>query len=466
MADRLTIEHYVGEAFVKCGQVILGSRIPPAQQARPARDKRASRWFLLELDELDGAAKDVELWRKDISSPMVLEVSFSLPPPLGSPGGLGLGSGATTRRSSSGYGSTPSTPPIQSPVHPSGPASGRSGGGGGSSSGGGGGGGGASSYQRPPMSQLGPSQGQQPPYFRSGSSGNSGLGGAPLAAASSPSGPPPRPPGRSGGGAAAAPAAASAAAGPASAFAAAAAAAAASQQQQQQQHRPDGAAGAAADSEDGGGGAGGAGGGAQGGGGCEGGGGAEAGAAGGGEGGGDGGGEDGGGGRGSGSGAGLGQDRTYSAPVTIPWQWFPEAPNCLCFVSPVRYTLNFAMVPLGYYGGGAGPWNSLGGPPAGAAPRAVSGRDISSLATIRRPSWSSRSGSLDPSLASLGAAGIAQARERDVAVGAFVCLMAEAAPLAVAADHPSALELPGRRALEELGQLGERIRAALAGRTG
>ncbi|KAG2451758.1 hypothetical protein HYH02_003537 [Chlamydomonas schloesseri] len=79
MADRLTIEHYVGEAFVKCGHIILGSRVlsaagTPAQQ-RPARDKRAGRWFLLELDEVDrDVGREVEAWRKDISNPLVVEV--------------------------------------------------------------------------------------------------------------------------------------------------------------------------------------------------------------------------------------------------------------------------------------------------------------------------------------------------------------------------------------------------------
>ncbi|KAG2484087.1 hypothetical protein HYH03_017106 [Edaphochlamys debaryana] len=84
MADRLTIEHYIGEAFVKCGQVILGGRVltPSAQQqARPARDRRASRWFLLELDDLEGVGREVELWRKDISSPLVVEILMGPAPP-------------------------------------------------------------------------------------------------------------------------------------------------------------------------------------------------------------------------------------------------------------------------------------------------------------------------------------------------------------------------------------------------
>ncbi|GIL93089.1 hypothetical protein Vretifemale_20515 [Volvox reticuliferus] len=81
MADRLTIEHYIGEAFVKCGQVILGSRILPTgsvqQQPRSARDKRAGRWFLLELEEADGVGKEVELWRKDLSSPLIIEIQMA-----------------------------------------------------------------------------------------------------------------------------------------------------------------------------------------------------------------------------------------------------------------------------------------------------------------------------------------------------------------------------------------------------
>ncbi|EFJ44383.1 hypothetical protein VOLCADRAFT_95367 [Volvox carteri f. nagariensis] len=72
-------------------------------------------------------------------------------------------------------------------------------------------------------------------------------------------------------------------------------------------------------------------------------------------------------------------------------------------------SLHQAMVPLGYFAGhvappGAGGVGGGGGGVVGPA-RGVSGRDITYLATIRRPSWSSRSGSLDPSLASAGAAG-------------------------------------------------------------
>jgi hypothetical protein len=44
MADRLPIEHYIEEFFVKCAQVVLGARIFQPDQSRPAPDKRSARW--------------------------------------------------------------------------------------------------------------------------------------------------------------------------------------------------------------------------------------------------------------------------------------------------------------------------------------------------------------------------------------------------------------------------------------
>jgi hypothetical protein len=111
--DKLTIDHYVAECFIKCATVILSSRIYQENPIPP--DKRASRWvrallsrqctrpptslehgkdcstelqptnwytlspcclvqFLLSVDEVEGVAKDVEPWRKDTSNPMVIEV--------------------------------------------------------------------------------------------------------------------------------------------------------------------------------------------------------------------------------------------------------------------------------------------------------------------------------------------------------------------------------------------------------
>jgi hypothetical protein len=44
MAERLTIEHYVGECTLKCAQVILAARIPRKSSAVPPVDKRSGRW--------------------------------------------------------------------------------------------------------------------------------------------------------------------------------------------------------------------------------------------------------------------------------------------------------------------------------------------------------------------------------------------------------------------------------------
>ena len=45
MAERLTVEHYVGECFLKCAQVILASRVfVPDVVDSQAQDKRINRW--------------------------------------------------------------------------------------------------------------------------------------------------------------------------------------------------------------------------------------------------------------------------------------------------------------------------------------------------------------------------------------------------------------------------------------
>eukprot|EP00877_Chromochloris_zofingiensis_P011438 jgi/Chrzof1/6548/Cz19g00200.t1 len=72
MADILTIEHYVGECFVKCAHVILNARAFKGTKVVP--DRRASRWFLLEVEEVEGVSKEVEPWRRDTSRPMIIEV--------------------------------------------------------------------------------------------------------------------------------------------------------------------------------------------------------------------------------------------------------------------------------------------------------------------------------------------------------------------------------------------------------
>ncbi|GBF96972.1 hypothetical protein Rsub_09769 [Raphidocelis subcapitata] len=74
MAERLTIEHYVGECCLKCAQVVLAARIPRDQAAIAPSDRRAGRWFLLEVDEVPGLAKQLEAWRRDITQALVIEV--------------------------------------------------------------------------------------------------------------------------------------------------------------------------------------------------------------------------------------------------------------------------------------------------------------------------------------------------------------------------------------------------------
>ncbi len=59
-------------------------------------------------------------------------------------------------------------------------------------------------------------------------------------------------------------------------------------------------------------------------------------------------------------------------------------------------------------------------------------------------------------------AGIAQAQERDVAVGAFVRMMQEAGPLALPPSTPGTEDLTASEALAELSMLVEDIKGALA----
>eukprot|EP00195_Chlamydomonas_chlamydogama_P002020 CAMPEP_0202917596 /NCGR_PEP_ID=MMETSP1392-20130828/71357_1 /ASSEMBLY_ACC=CAM_ASM_000868 /TAXON_ID=225041 /ORGANISM="Chlamydomonas chlamydogama, Strain SAG 11-48b" /LENGTH=286 /DNA_ID=CAMNT_0049610389 /DNA_START=34 /DNA_END=891 /DNA_ORIENTATION=- len=72
MAEKLTVENYVGECIVKCAQIILSSRIYNPTPSIP--DKRASRWFLLEVEELESAKQQLEPWRREPSFPIVLEI--------------------------------------------------------------------------------------------------------------------------------------------------------------------------------------------------------------------------------------------------------------------------------------------------------------------------------------------------------------------------------------------------------
>jgi hypothetical protein len=40
----LTLEDYIGESYVKCANIILGSRIFQSEQQKPPADRRSGRW--------------------------------------------------------------------------------------------------------------------------------------------------------------------------------------------------------------------------------------------------------------------------------------------------------------------------------------------------------------------------------------------------------------------------------------
>ncbi|KAL6759492.1 hypothetical protein V8C86DRAFT_1285802 [Haematococcus lacustris] len=73
-----SVEQYIGECLVKCGSCILAARIHSPTGAG-AQDRRNARWFLLELEEVQGAAQCLDGSRRDIGSPLILEVAVRLP---------------------------------------------------------------------------------------------------------------------------------------------------------------------------------------------------------------------------------------------------------------------------------------------------------------------------------------------------------------------------------------------------
>ncbi|KAF5835103.1 hypothetical protein DUNSADRAFT_7863 [Dunaliella salina] len=77
-------KHYVGHCLLKCCQAVLASRA----KHTTSPDKRRSRWFLLELEEVPAAAPLLEPSKKDVYAPLILEVYLPLdqlcsPPPPG-----------------------------------------------------------------------------------------------------------------------------------------------------------------------------------------------------------------------------------------------------------------------------------------------------------------------------------------------------------------------------------------------
>lgn len=70
-ANRLSVDTYVAECFIKCGGVILASRLH--KPVKPTADKRSARWFHLDFDEIQTPGMEVEQWRRSTADPMVLE---------------------------------------------------------------------------------------------------------------------------------------------------------------------------------------------------------------------------------------------------------------------------------------------------------------------------------------------------------------------------------------------------------
>eukprot|EP00197_Chlamydomonas_leiostraca_P010849 CAMPEP_0202879766 /NCGR_PEP_ID=MMETSP1391-20130828/34067_1 /ASSEMBLY_ACC=CAM_ASM_000867 /TAXON_ID=1034604 /ORGANISM="Chlamydomonas leiostraca, Strain SAG 11-49" /LENGTH=103 /DNA_ID=CAMNT_0049562167 /DNA_START=135 /DNA_END=443 /DNA_ORIENTATION=+ len=68
-------EHLMpAECLVKCAQCVLSSRIfDPAPRTGPP-DKRRSRWFLLELEEIESARPVLDACKRNVCSPLTIEV--------------------------------------------------------------------------------------------------------------------------------------------------------------------------------------------------------------------------------------------------------------------------------------------------------------------------------------------------------------------------------------------------------
>eukprot|EP00201_Polytomella_parva_P024116 CAMPEP_0175042196 /NCGR_PEP_ID=MMETSP0052_2-20121109/2406_1 /TAXON_ID=51329 ORGANISM="Polytomella parva, Strain SAG 63-3" /NCGR_SAMPLE_ID=MMETSP0052_2 /ASSEMBLY_ACC=CAM_ASM_000194 /LENGTH=590 /DNA_ID=CAMNT_0016304935 /DNA_START=100 /DNA_END=1868 /DNA_ORIENTATION=- len=62
---------YVGECFIKCAHIILASRL--YDRPRRLSDLKCSQWFLLEHEEVDGVAVEIEPWRRNFTAPLIIE---------------------------------------------------------------------------------------------------------------------------------------------------------------------------------------------------------------------------------------------------------------------------------------------------------------------------------------------------------------------------------------------------------
>eukprot|EP00887_Chlorella_sp_A99_P005492 scaffold1.g5492.t1 len=71
-----SLETIIAEAYLKCANIVLASRLPALQPARvdAAEASKRRAWFNIEVPEDAGAASTLQRWRKDVGLPLVLEV--------------------------------------------------------------------------------------------------------------------------------------------------------------------------------------------------------------------------------------------------------------------------------------------------------------------------------------------------------------------------------------------------------
>eukprot|EP00884_Botryococcus_braunii_P010394 jgi/Botrbrau1/19356/Bobra.0628s0001.1 len=78
MADKARLFQIIGEFFVKASHHVLAARIPQGARVPLTLPKGSRPWFSLESEELVCAQAILEPWKRDCSSPLVIEI-FLLP---------------------------------------------------------------------------------------------------------------------------------------------------------------------------------------------------------------------------------------------------------------------------------------------------------------------------------------------------------------------------------------------------
>ncbi|KAK9865733.1 hypothetical protein WJX84_010786 [Apatococcus fuscideae] len=67
-------EQIVGQFFLKAAHTILGARTLQHTRRAPSSQQAQKCWFNLEIEEVEQAAQQLELWRRDTSSALILEI--------------------------------------------------------------------------------------------------------------------------------------------------------------------------------------------------------------------------------------------------------------------------------------------------------------------------------------------------------------------------------------------------------